>query len=109
MATVVIENLRCPVVGAAGWETHLGYLEPGRRRANSSGRVRYFGHVDIDRAIMVSTDGLVSATTVSGLLMHLYCNGVSRVDGAQSQCGVRIDIASEIIRGDIGDRVVRLR
>lgn len=49
-----VEDLGGPVVGVAGRETHLGDLEPAGRRSNGGGSIVNLGHVNVDRAPVVS-------------------------------------------------------
>ena len=89
-----VEHLSRPVVGVARREAHLVDLEPACGRSNGGCSVVDLGHVDVDRAPVVSlqvelsvqsngsqltayTDSLVRARTVAGLLVHLDRDGVT--------------------------------
>ena len=61
VAAVVVQNLGSPVVGVVRRETHLIDLEPVGARADGSDSIVNLGHVDVDRAVVVSLDGFGSA------------------------------------------------
>lgn len=120
MTAVVVEDLCRPVVGAARRETHLGDLEPVGVGAGSGSSVVDLGHVDVDRAEVVSllnqvlsnvpaggggsetyTDSLVRARAVVGLLVHLDLDLVTGHDGADTAACMRACIASDVLKSQV--------
>lgn len=74
LSAVRVEDLSSPGRGGAGVAI-LGDLE--KRSGRSGLGIRDLGHVDVHRAVVVSTDGGRSAAAVSGLGVHLDGEGAS--------------------------------
>lgn len=47
-----------------------------------------------------------SARPVTGLLVHFDSDGVSRFDGAAPRDGAAVDVAAQVVGGDVGHGVV---
>lgn len=68
LAAVGVQVIRSPVVGRD--ETEFCYLEPVGSGAVRGQGIVDLGHVDDDRAIVVSTNSFSGASAISRLLMH---------------------------------------
>lgn len=89
LAAVGVQRVGAPVVGAD--EPVLVDLEPAV--AHVLGRVADLGEVGDDGAVVVSTDGLVGAGPVAGLLVHF--------DGDGSTGGHAADASDALVATDI--------
>lgn len=81
------------------------------RRAICRPCVRNFAHVNIHRAPVSTSDcrrlqRRKSARPVTSLLVHLDGDSVSRFDGATTCYGTAVDVAAEVVGGDVGHGVV---
>lgn len=65
-----------------------------------------FRHVYDNWAVMVASDGLGCACSVSGLSMHLDCQVLPGSNGAKRRHGVSSSITSNIVRCDACDGVI---
>jgi hypothetical protein len=86
------------------------HLEEGRRSIRGP-RVRNFAHVNIHRAPVSTSDRRrlqrrESAGAIAGLLVHFDGDGVSRFDGATACYSTAVDVAAEVVGGDVGHGVV---
>lgn len=81
LPAVGVKDVGAPVVGTD--EAVLEDLEPGAG-AGVRGRVADLGEVDDDGAVVVSSDGLVGAAAVAGLLVHFDGDGAAGGDGADT-------------------------
>ena len=61
-----------PVVGVVRRETHLIDLEPVGARADGSDSIVNLGHVDVDRAVVVSLDSFGSAVRHHKKVFNLH-------------------------------------
>ena len=110
----------CPVIRVVRWHAHIGDLEPRSRGADGGESVVDLGHVDVDRAEVVSlsqqvlsetsagrsigktyADSLVRARTVVGLLVHLDLDLVAGHDGADTAACMRACIASDVLESQV--------
>jgi len=80
-AAVVVKDLDSPVHRIVRNQPGFVDFEPGGRGCVGGLCVAHSSHVDHDRSVVLPTDGLISALTLTGLLVHLDSNLVSRLDG----------------------------
>jgi hypothetical protein len=86
------------------------YLEE-RCRAIRRPRIRNLAHINIDRSPMRTSNRRrlqrrKSARPVAGLLVHFDSDGVSRFHGAAPRHGAAVDVAAQVVGGDVGHGVV---
>jgi len=82
-----------------------------RRRPIRRPRVRNLTHINIHRPPMRTADsrGLQrrkSARSVTSLLVHFDGDGVAGFDGAAARDGAAVDVAAQVVGGDVGHGVV---
>ena len=113
-ATAGVQILGSPVVvragGAGGGPCVLEDLEPAGA-AISRGGIGDLGHVGLDGTVMVTSDGLIGAAAVAGLLVHLNGDGLAGDYATlvfDTNCTA--DVAANVGAGNGGDgRVGRRR
>jgi hypothetical protein len=86
-------------------------LEP-RSRAVGSASIRHFAQVRMNRSPVRTTDGRrlecgQGARAISDLLVHLNRDGVTGLDSTSTGYSATVDVAPDVVVGDIGQRVVR--
>lgn len=80
LSAVGVKRISAPVVGLD--KTVLEDLEPFA--SSILGRIADLGEVDDDGTVMVSSDGLIGADTVTGLLVHFDGDGSTSRDGTNT-------------------------
>jgi hypothetical protein len=86
------------------------HLEERRRPVCCPG-IRNLAHVNVHRAPMSTPNSRrlesgKSASSVTSLLVHFDGDGVSRFDGATACYSTAVDVAAEVVGGDVGHGVV---
>jgi len=99
LSAVGVENVSSPVVGPD--QTVLVDLEP--RASRILGSIADLGKIDNDRAVVVTSNSLVAAGSVTWLLMHLNSNGTTSCDGTDtSNTDGSTEVTLDIGGGDAG-------
>jgi len=85
-----------------------------RRRAISSASIRNFAQVCVNWSPVRAADsrrleGRQGARAVSSLLVHFNRHSVASFDGTSAGYGAAVDVASNAVGRDIGQRAVGLR
>lgn len=107
LATASVEVLGSPVVvtarGTPGRPGVLEDLEPGGVSTFGRGGVVDGGHVDKDRTVVGTSNGLVGAAAVVGLLVHLDGHSAARGDITLGGDWGGSRVASHVLGGDVLD------
>lgn len=115
MPAALVHILGAPVVvvarsAARALRPRIGvHLEPAGAAVRRPS-IGDLGHVDMDRTIVRSANGLGSAVPLAALLVHLDGDGVADLDGAAASDALgAVDVAADIVGRDVLDGRVGLR